>query len=358
MNILHLQLTGNPGGIVSLTRDFANNSNNNNIIYFIFQGGTVADAIMSDGHQVVVDDVKKIGWRKGAQNLNDFCRANGVDVIINHTNSPVGIYLTNYVVKRNKKIKWIMYFHSDPKDMSLKRKMLYYPFIKHQIKKADARIAISDYVKKSAADSYGIKEDKIDVVYNGVDISKFHSKNIKDSDTVNFIYVGRLFPQKGVHLLVDAISKISDEYNFRFSIVGRGPQQQELVEQAARLNVSEKIEFLGSRMDVPDLLKKADFFIHPAIWNEGFGITLVEAMSSGLPCVAFRKGAIPEIITNNKNGYIVDNVSVEDLAEVIKKCISIRNTNEYASMVDNAIKTAGNFDISNMVNKLEKIIER
>lgn len=58
---------------------------------------------------------------------------------------------------------------------------------------------------------------------------------------------------------------------------------------AARLHLEDKVQFLGSRTDVPQLLQAADLFVHPATCQEGFGITLIEAMASGVPCLAFPK---------------------------------------------------------------------
>ena len=144
----------------------------------------------------------------------------------------------------------------------------------------------------------------------------------------------------------------------RLMVVGRGPQQDELKEQARMLGVEDKVTFYGLRMDIPDLLLKADYFVHPAILNEGFGITLIEAMSVGLPCIAFRKGAIPEIISDDVNGFILDETSDDVLAETLRKCVSIRNTDRYKELSDNARITSEKFSIQEMVNDLSEIIER
>ena len=184
MNILHLQLTGNPGGIVSLCRDIANNSIDNNIMYFLFEGGTVADAIKDEGHIVYVNSLPKRQWIKSAQKLEEFCKNHNVNVIINHSNSPIAIFVTAYTIHRNPKIKWLMYFHSAAGDMRLGQKLKLSPFIQYQIRHADARIAISEFVKKSAAHVFRTNEKKIDVVYNGVDISRFSKKRIGFTNTV------------------------------------------------------------------------------------------------------------------------------------------------------------------------------
>ena len=360
MKVLHLQLTGNPGGIVSLCRDIANNSDNDNIIYFLLDGGTVADAIKKDGHQVEISYTDKKHWIKSARKFYSFCMDNKIDVIVNHSNCPIAIFHAAYVKRRDNHIKWIMYVHSSPEDLSTKHKILYAPFIKYQIKHSDARITISEFVKKSASKVFKVDEKLLDVVYNGVDISKYQIKDLSSSNSnkVRFIYVGRLLPYKGVHVLIEALSQLKDATNIQVDIVGEGPQRAELEQQVEKYGMSEWVTFHGLRMDVPDLLRNADFFVHPAVWNEGFGIALIEAMSVGLPCIAFKRGAIPEIINDGENGFIIDGIDSKKLADKIKKCAEIRGSDEYRVMMKNAVSTAEKFSIRNMVDKLEAIMER
>lgn len=358
MNILHLQLTGNPGGVVSLCRDIANNSKDNNIIYFLFDGGTVADAIKDEGHQVVINEFSKKQWIKSALKLSEFCNKQKIDVIINHSNSPIAIFVTDFTIRRMPNIKWIMYFHSSAEDMRIWDRIKLIPFIRYQIKRANARIAISESVKKAAEHVFRTNEKIIDVVYNGVDTSRFIKKELNTANAVTFIYVGRLFPSKGVHILINAFALLKDMHDVRLMVVGEGEQLDQLEEQAKDLGLTEKITFYGLRMDIPELLLSADYFVHPAVWNEGFGITLVEAMSVGLPCIAFRKGAIPEIIHDDVNGYIIDTISAESMAEIITKCVRIRNTSKYKELSGNAIETSEKYSIQRMVNNLSEIIER
>jgi glycosyltransferase involved in cell wall biosynthesis len=327
-------------------------------MYFLFSGGIVADAIRSDGHEVVVDNFSMRHWVESAKRLNEYCKANNIDVIINHASAPVAVLIMRYVIRRNKNIKWLMYFHSSPGDLNLKNRIKYIPFMRYQAKHSDARIAISNYVKNSAAKVYGVSPNEIQVVYNGVDTSKYKKRVIQKSDVVEFIYVGRLYSGKGVQVLVEALAHIEDLSSLHVTIVGAGPQRQELEDQVKTLGLSDKVSFLGSRMDVPKLLLKADYFVHPAICNEGFGITLIEAMSTGLPCIAFKRGAIPEIIDNGRNGYVIEKIDAGMLAETLVKCVEDRGTDKYEAMADNAAKTAQKFNISEMVSDLEAIIER
>ena len=78
-------------------------------------------------------------------------------------------------------------------------------------------------------------------------------------------------------------------------------------------------------------------------------------MACGVPCIAFNKGAIPEIVDSGKNGFIVNEDNVEALTAQLNACISFVGTTEYLNMKKRARADAENFDIRNMVSNLEKL---
>ena len=238
--------------------------------------------------------------------------------------------------------------------MGLKNRLGYIPFIKAGHRCCEKIIAISEFVKKAGMEAYGLPEEKIAVVYNGVDIERFSVSEFRvDNPRMELIYVGRLIPVKGVHLLLEALSLLEPEVCCHVSIVGFGPEYEALVWKAEMLQLGGIVDFLGKRMDIPALLQKADYFVHPAIWQEGFGITLIEAMAAGRPCIAFRGGAIPEIIDDGVDGYHVEMASAEALAETIRKAYHQHNTDSYRKMSAAAKRKAKTFNIDNMVQNLE-----
>lgn len=359
MNILHLQLSGNPGGIVTLCRAIANNSVNTNHMYFLKAGGSVTEEMRKEGIPVVVANANRFLWRKSIVELIDYCKENNIDVLINHSNSAVACTHALAVYKKLRNITIFAYLHSDANDMirTLKQKLEFRVFTKQLQDKAKNVIAISEFVKKSGAEALNIQECKIKVVYNGVDYQKFSefSVNKQNHDRLEIIYVGRLFWAKGVDLLVKAVSLLKDSIPLHVTIVGIGPDEVALENQCVEEGVSDIFDFLGLRMNIGDLLSNADVFVHPAICNEGFGITLIEAMAVGLPCIAFNKGAIPEIIQDHKNGLIVPEVSAKALAEKIKEFYHIFKSEKFKNMVNEAKRTGLKFDIHNTVRDLENL---
>ena len=119
------------------------------------------------------------------------------------------------------------------------------------------------------------------------------------------------------------------------------------------------MQFLGRRTDVPQLLQQADLFVHPAVWEEGFGITLIEAMASGVPCLAFPKGAIPEIIGPEIDGFLTEEVSAAALTAGINRALELftKAPHHWHTLCKNARQKAELFSIERTVAQLEALYQ-
>nr|WP_319398906.1 glycosyltransferase [uncultured Carboxylicivirga sp.] len=138
---------------------------------------------------------------------------------------------------------------------------------------------------------YGQKHfDQTKVIYNGIDLSKFFVD--KRDAGLNFITVGRMVRQKNCLFIVEVIAelkKIHPEVKLRW--VGDGDEREKIEQHIAELGVENNIDLLGVRKDIPVLLKKANYFLMPSLF-EGLPFALVEAQASGLPC--FISDAVPQ----------------------------------------------------------------
>lgn len=356
MKVIHLLLTGEPGGIEMLAYSIARNSTNENIMWFLFRGGAVAEQMKEAGIPVVIAGTPRYRWGSSMKEFVRYCREQQVDVVINHMDSPVACAHVLALKRALPHIKIFGYLHNDVRCMTvgLKNKLGYLPFIKAGHRCCEKVFAISEFVKTAGMEAYNLPADKVPVIYNGVDVSRFSpAEDRKDHARLELIFVGRLIREKGVHLLLEALSLLEPEILCHATVVGFGPEYDGLVQQARDLALQERVTFLGKRMDVPALLQQADCFVHPAIWQEGFGITLVEAMAAGLPCMAFRGGAIPEIIDHETDGYLVEMGSAEALAETIRRAYGRHNTEDYRRMSAAAVNKAHTFHIQGMVKRLE-----
>jgi glycosyltransferase involved in cell wall biosynthesis len=129
--------------------------------------------------------------------------------------------------------------------------------------------------------------------------------------------VARLEEQKGHEVLLAAVSRIIREIDdLTVLIVGDGPLRPVLEAQTRKLGLEKVVRFLGTRRDVPLLLRALDLFVMPSRW-EGIPLTLLEAMGAGLPVVSTRVGRAGEIIADGVNGLLVPPGDPEALAAAI-----------------------------------------
>lgn len=177
-------------------------------------------------------------------------------------------------------------------------------------------VAVSDYVLRRDMTRFGVKRPFARRIYNGINLERFAPPPNGRAGPPTAIGVANLIPEKGVHLLIDAFSRI-DLPEARLQIVGDGPELGRLQELARSLGIESRVSFLGLRDDVHALLQRAHVLVHPCIWEEAFGLTLAEALATGCPVVASRIGATPEIVTDRATGMLLPPGDVDALAEAV-----------------------------------------
>lgn len=130
--------------------------------------------------------------------------------------------------------------------------------------------------------------------------------------------VARLAPEKGHAVLIDAIPAILEKRpRARFVFIGKGRSQPAISEQLARMNLTEKVQLLGFRTDVPRLLKALDLFCLPPIDGESLGTSILEAFLMEVPVVATDVGGVSESVRDGITGRLVPHSNPPALAEAI-----------------------------------------
>jgi len=136
-------------------------------------------------------------------------------------------------------------------------------------------------------------------------------------DAKLILSVGRLIEQKGHVVLIEAAPLILEaEPSAYIAIAGDGDQMDTLRTMVHELGLEERILLLGTRSDIPELLRSADVFAFPSLY-EGQGMVLFEAIFSNLPIVASRVGGIPDVIVNEETGLLVSGGDSKELAAAI-----------------------------------------
>jgi len=257
---------------------------------------------------------------------------------ITHTHLGIIIYFLPYIYLN--KCKCFHTVHNIPQKEG---KKIYKFFYRKKIKP----IGISETIAQMIKEFYDVKYN-IPVIYNPVDLSRFNGiVPMKCSNIVTLIIVARLCSQKNHKLLFEAFSTaIKDGKNIQLKIVGDGPLKNELIEYANNLGISEKVEFLGQRDDIPYLLESSDIFMLSSLW-EGLPLSVLEAMAAGLPIISTDVGGVKDIVKDN--GILVEKSNAEKLCEAITKLVDDSTLRE--EMGNNSLEYAKLYDSSVMAKK-------
>lgn len=220
-----------------------------------------------------------------------------------------------------------------------------YDLEKYCVEHADAVMPISNNIKKTIGDLYGIdwqiiESDKnVETIPLGVDsqfimteeaVDEWYKKS-KENDSVEVLYVGRFERRKGIDLLLDVIPKILAEHkNVTFRLVGDNSGEDEngvsyLGEFEAKYKQKswyKNIIFKGyvTEDELAEAYRNCDIFAAPSRY-ESFGQIYIEAMASAKPVIGVNVGGIPEIVQDGKNGFLITNESTKELHDSLAKLI-------------------------------------
>ena len=199
---------------------------------------------------------------------------------------------------------------------------------------SDGIIAVSESSRQAELAETGISSDRVVTVPNGLDASMFADKStaserqelraslgIQDEHLL-IGSIGRLTEAKGYPDLIKAFQLVHQELpQSRLMIVGKGKLEAELKTLASELGIIDFVQFPGVRSDIPQLLNTFDTFAFSSHW-EGMPNALMEAMAAGVPCVATKVSAAPELIDNGVHGLLVAPNHPAELAEGILKLLN------------------------------------
>jgi glycosyltransferase involved in cell wall biosynthesis len=179
-------------------------------------------------------------------------------------------------------------------------------------------VAISKVIATQLEEMIKVPKINIIIIYNGVDFTKFHMKEFRWENVAryNIGCVARLDKEKGIEFLIQAVKIVKEFIPFvRLIVAGEGPERKQLVWLSERLGLKEVIQWVGHQREIEKWYGFFDALVLPSVKRESFGITLVEAMASGIPVIASRIGGIPEIIEHKKNGLLAKPGDPQDIAD-------------------------------------------
>ena len=228
---------------------------------------------------------------------------------------------------------------------------------------ADRVICVSSNVADFARDRIHLPDAKLVVIPNGIDMASFENLPTREEvraaealPTDQFILasIGRPRPQKGYDILIDAFGRLAPSYpKAQLLFVGDGPDRPFLQEKANQLGLSERVTFLGDRIDIPRLLPALDIVVLPSR-HEGMPNVALEAMAAGLPVVATTVGGIPEVVDRARTGLLVPPENPAELASAL--CTILENPDLARKMgASGRQRIEENFDIQQTVARTEQL---
>jgi len=229
-------------------------------------------------------------------------------------------------------------------------------------KKADGVIVPSKYLA-DIVQGWGVRPDKITVIYNGVDFKKCDLPREEARRKVGIpgniiISYGRLVPWKGFKMLIKIMPKILEISQFlRLVIIGDGPEKKNLEMMIKNMGLEKKVYLLGkkNKEEIALYLAASDIYILNSGY-EGFSHQILEAMAAGVPVIASAVGGNKEIINQGKNGFLVRYNDEFNILEAIK---GLSRSSEFKEQfAEEGYKTVKKFNVDKMVDETVSLLTK
>lgn len=298
------------------------------------------------------------------------------DIIHNQTPGPVALAILRYA--RRHKVALVSTDHAYPDNLTQQVKLpelakkpinaIMNAYFVSFLKRSDyATVPTEQVLTDCIPKSKLFFRVPIEALSNGIDLSRFAkgrvNHEIYERYDINpkkptILYIGRVDPEKSLDVLMDAFIKVQEKVeNAQLVIVGDGTMRPKLEKMAEKAGISDKVVFTGRVIgkDLPQLYRTGDVFAITSK-TETQSIVLLEAMATGLPAVAVKAGAIPELVHNGENGYLCEADDVDSVAKSLICILQDKNLRE--TMSEKSLELIKKHDISYTLTRIEEIYHR
>lgn len=223
----------------------------------------------------------------------------------------------------------------------------YYRNHKIYMDKIDYIITPSEFYRTKFIED-GVNENKIQAIHNSIDMNDY---NVETQDDGYALYFGRLSKEKGILDLIKAFTKCN---NGKLYIAGEGPEKENIENIIKENKLEEKVKLLGflNKEQMTDITRKCKFVVVPSIWYENCPYTILETLAIGKPVIGANIGGIPELVSDEENGFIYNTVD-----ELAKKMNILFDNKELVEQFSKKSKILAKEKYNKQVyyDKLEKI---
>ncbi|HVJ68462.1 MAG TPA: glycosyltransferase [Caulifigura sp.] len=351
IHICHISMTLRTGGLERLLVEFGRLANRDRyLLEFVSltDAGPPADDLRALGVHVRSLGFPKAGKREVYRSLKTLFRDRSIDIVHTHNTYP-HFYATLAAVSA--RVPVIVNTQHGRGCGNGWKDHLQFTIANHF---TDRVVGVSEDATNLCRQQNPASAAKMMRLWNGIDVGRF--KFTGPARNLTAVSVGRLSSEKDFATLVRAVAIVRKQVpEFRLLMVGDGAERPALETLSRELGVGDVITFLGERHDVPALLTQAGFYVASSR-TEGISLTILEAMSVGLPVVTTAVGGSPEIVDDGVTGYLAPAQNTEALADAIVRMCERRD--EWP-----AIGTAGrarveqHFNVRTMMNGYERLYE-
>jgi glycosyltransferase involved in cell wall biosynthesis len=308
--------------------------------------GKLAQTIEALGWQVfALDEPPGLRPRMVSRLARLFCRQ-GLSVIHTHDDKPL-LYSSLAVMLARVRRHIHTQHHGLLTQMTPRQRKL----VAWAGRLADAFVCVSRDSARHMEET-GLPAGRITTLWNGIDLKRYSYGAPSPGGPA--VTVARLSPEKDIASLLRAVALVVPAApDFRLEIAGDGPLRKELQQLAADLRLDRQVRFLGEVSDIPKLLGRSSLFVLPS-QTEGISLTILEAMSRGLPVLATSVGGNPEVVESGTSGLLVPAGNPAALAHGL---LRLWNNREEGRLMGRAgrRRVETYFDIRDMVAQYERL---
>lgn len=311
------------GGPQIHVRDFARRLKAMNHTPYVIAGssGAITDALTQEGISctIIPDMTRAIG---GIREIRAFLRLRATlkkirpDIVSCHS-SKAGVVGRLAAASLGLPVIFTVHGWAFTENVSPRARFIYRTIEKFMGRFCERIITVSEYDRKLGLEAHIAAADKIVTVHNGM-LDYPVTPNAPTLGPIRLIMVARFAPQKDHATLISALDQIRG-LPWTLRLAGNGDPSS-VQEQINALGLQDKIEILGQRADIGDLLNGSDIFLLITHW-EGFPRSIVEAMRAGLPTIATSVAGVPESVIPNETGLLVPHKDVSAVAAALRHLI-------------------------------------
>ena len=355
MKVLQILPELNVGGVERGTVDFAKylvSCGHQSVV--VSNGGVLVEALTNDGSRHYTLPVhKKSLWTmiKMVKAVRKIILEENIDIV--HARSRVPAWIA-YFACRKTNAAFVTTCHGYYQSRWFSQIMGWGKLV----------IVPSEVIGRHMIENFGVSRENLRYIPRSVDLEKFNKpRPDRTGDPTKIVsIVGRLTPLKGHTYFIKAMAKVIRLMPYvKVQIIGDAPPKKESYKRelellVRRLGLSDHIEFLGNRHDVPELLAKTDVLVLSTITQEAFGRVILEAQAVGVPVIATKVGGVVDIIDDGKTGLLVMPKDIEAMAREVMRLLKDKPLGEKLAQ-EALTKLKENFTLEHMASRTLQVYE-